>query len=403
MEAPRSFLAAHGLAVVLVFLSGITSPLWERGTIAVLAVALCLIYGSIWFGNTSWLAFLTSALRRPWVQRGALFVTSLVLMLGGIEYLAQFLVRTRLVEIDPPMITQLPPGTEDWRRAHITADDLREPDPVLWWHPIARSPYNSHRMKGAEVSEQKPAGVFRVMTYGDSNTDGPDQGGWPGNLQAVLQRNAHTGVVYEVLNAGVAGYSSHQGLLRFRQQVDRFEPNLVLVSFGWNDLAGAIGAPDSSFRPPHPILVSLERFFLHYRSYLILKRYRRPQPAAQEGADLGPRVSIENYIRNMEEFLEAADAHDAKVVFLTRPHRESRVSLGRIENNWRGRVPLYNEALLAFGERTGRVVVDVQAYFESRFPGSFIDECHFTLEGHHQMADFLFERLSNAGYLSAES
>ena len=43
---------------------------------------------------------------------------------------------------------------------------------------------------------------------------------------------------------------------RFLQEVDRYQPDLVLVSFGWNDAAEAIGQPDKSFQaPPWPVVL----------------------------------------------------------------------------------------------------------------------------------------------------
>lgn len=61
-----------------------------------------------------------------------------------------------------------------------------------------------------------------------------------------------------MLNAGVAGYSSYQGLLRFKQEVARYEPDLIFVSFGFNDLPPAIGEPDNYFKPPPYLIVSLQ-------------------------------------------------------------------------------------------------------------------------------------------------
>jgi lysophospholipase L1-like esterase len=403
MPARRFPALAHGLAIILFFLGGIAYPLWKNYATATFVVGLLLIYGSIWLGETAWLERLTSILRRPWAQKAALVLASTAVTLGGIEYLAQFLVRGHFVEIYSPMLTQLPSGTEDWRVAHITADEVREPDPVLWWRPMARPPYNDQRMKGPEVAEDKPARTFRILCYGDSNTDGPDRGGWPERLQAVLEREAPTGMTYEVLNAGVSGYSSHQGLLRFRQQVGTFRPDLVLVSFGWNDLATALGAPDNSFRPPGSFRVSIERLLLHYRFYLILKRYLPRNSASSAEAIVGHRVPIEDYLDNMEGFLEAAGEHGARVVYLTRPHRESTERMKQINDNWRGEVPQYNEALVRFGRDEGALVVDVQGVFEERFPGAFVDECHFTPEGHQAMAELLYARLFAAGYLTASS
>ena len=402
MSARRFTALSHGLAIVLFFLGGIVYPLWKGSAVGLLVAGLLLIYGSIGLGKTRWLGSLASFLQRSWAQKAALFLATVIVMLGGVEYIAQFLVRTHLVETYSPMLTQLPPGTEDWRVAHITADEFREPDPVLWWKPKAGPPYNSQRMKGPVVSLDKPAGVFRILCYGDSNTDGPDEGGWPERLQAILDRESSDRIEYEVLNAGVTGYSSHQGLLRFQEQVDAFRPDLVLVSFGWNDLATALGAPDDRFTPPGPMRVSIERFLLHYRFYLILKRYLSLEAAASESV-VSHRVSLEDYLSNMEGFRETAEQYGARVVYLTRPHREPVERMKRIQNNWRGEVPSYNEALVGFGRDKDELVVDVQAAFEDRFPDAFVDECHFTQEGHEKMAELLFERLETEGYLPGQS
>ncbi len=328
----------------------------------------------------------------PGTQKALLLFGAVVVTCGGIEYLAQFLVRTHLVEVYSPMVTQLPAGTEDWRSAHITADTYQEPDPVLWWRPIAERPYNAQRMKGPEVSEEKPSGVFRILCYGDSNTDGPDAGGWPERLQAVLQRTSE-GITYEVLNAGVAGYTSHQGLLRFRRQVEHLQPDLVLVSFGWNDLATALGTPDRAFTPPPATQVAIERFLLHYRFYLVGKRYLLPRPNPSPDTVVGHRVPLDDYLENMGGFRRTAEEHGAEIVFLTRPHREPTAYMRQVENNWRAKVPEYNDALRQFGEESRTLVIDVQRVFETHYPDGFIDECHFTEEGHRRMAELLAERL----------
>ena len=394
MSVRRSPPTAHGLALIVFFLGGITYPLFKSGAAVVLLAILAGIYGSVLVGRANWLARLDRGIRRSLgAQRVLLVVGAVVVTCGGIEYLAQFLIRTDLVEIYSPMMTQLPAGTEDWRSAHITADEYREPDPVLWWRPVAARPYNAQRMKGPEVSEAKPTGVFRILCYGDSNTDGPDEGGWPEHLQSVLQRSSG-GVTYEVLNAGGAGYTSHQGLLRFRQQVERFQPDLVLVSFGWNDLATALRTSDREFTPPPAALVALERFLLHYRSYLAGKRYLFRDSEPSPGALVGHRVPLDDYLRNMEGFHETACEHNAAIVFLTRPHRESNAQLRRVDDNWRGQVPFYNDALRRFGETSGAPVIDVQSVFEVQYPNDFIDECHFSEEGHQRMAELLADRLS---------
>ena len=161
---------------------------------------------------------------------------------------------TQISSGDPDSLAR---GHDDWRLATITGDENREPDPVLLWRPVTHSPFNAQRFKGPLAEIPKPAQVYRVMCYGDSLTDGPPRGGWPSWLSRLLaEQGPAAGRRFEVLNAGVAGYSSHQGVLRFLQEVDRFQPDLVLVSFGWNDAAEAIGQPDKTFKiPPWPMVV----------------------------------------------------------------------------------------------------------------------------------------------------
>ncbi len=394
-------LIGHVLNVNLLFLGGWLYPLFRDLAVAGLLLVFLGLNGAVLLGRRRRLDALDGAVRNSRrTQNVLLLVSSAVVTFGAVEYLARLATDVGLLEYDSGIKTMLPPGTEDWRLAHITADKYREPDPVLLWRPLDRRPYTSQRFKGPEIAEIKPPGTFRVFCYGDSNTDGPKQGSWPARLQTLLGERGAPGIRFEVLNAGVAGYSSYQGLLRFRQECARYEPDLVLVSFGWNDVATALGAPDKAYRPPSPAAIALQRALLRYRFYRLARFYLpRPEPEAREL--VGPRVPRDDYIANMEDFLDTAGAHQAEIVFLTRPHREKRAVLLEVRHNWRGEIPLYNRDLLSFGERTGQLVIDVQEIFETRYPDLFADGAHFTPQGHGVMAILLLEQLSAAGLLRA--
>src|SRR5437667_10231865 len=101
---------------------------------------------------------------------------------------SRFAARIGWVEYQGPMMTQLPPGTEDWRNAHITADKFRQPDPLLWWRPRNGPPYNEQGFKGPVVAIPKPANTLRILVYGDSNTEGLPEDSWPSRLQSELNR-----------------------------------------------------------------------------------------------------------------------------------------------------------------------------------------------------------------------
>jgi hypothetical protein len=55
-------------------------------------------------------------------------------------------------------------------------------------------------------------------------------------------------------------------------------------------------------------------------------------------------------------------------------------------------VPTYNVALLALAQRNGEFAIDVQGYFSNK-SDQFVDECHFTLTGHAEMAVFVTAEL----------
>ena len=323
-----------------------------------------------------------------------------VILFGWIEALAQVMTRNDLLPYRVPMRTMLPGGMEDWRLAHITADEFREPDPVLLWRPAPRAPYNAHRLKGPEPAAPKPPGVLRVIAYGDSNTDGPDAGGWTEWLQDALAARRGAGDPRpEVLNAGVVGYSSYQGLKRFEAQAERYEPDVVLVSFGWNDAAPSAGPPDRLYEPPP--LAGLLRMANRYRAFLAVSYAVRPQeppPAAAE--TVRPRVSLDEYADNLRRFVALARRLNARPVLLTRPH-ELAVEQLRQASGWRRTVPAYNRALLDVAAAQGVAAIDVRRWAHGRPTAPFADESHFTFAGHEAFGNHLARELVRLGVVDA--
>jgi lysophospholipase L1-like esterase len=340
--------------------------------------------------------------QRRWLQRGALAGLAALATLAALEALATAAVMIGVAEPYVPTETRLAGGTEDWRLVHVMSDDYREPDPVLLWRPVPRSPYGRQRFRGPDVAVPKPDGVTRLMCYGDSNTDGPLAGNaWPAQLGRLLGGD---GGAREVINAGVAGYSSYQGLQRLREEVEDYEPDVVLVSFGWNDAANAIGPPDSAFasssgfRSLDPGLVWLRRLLLKYQAYLVARRYLAAPPVeSSDPTSFVSRVAVGEYESNLRTFVATARAHGATPVLLTRPHLASSETLEQ-GPGWRRLVPSYNRAVLDVAQSTGALAVDVQRAFAGR-PELFADECHFNEEGHAEMARLLADELGRAGVI----
>ena len=337
---------------------------------------------------------------RTTLTKFLLLLLGTIFTLLALESAARVLVRLGVVDYWRPMKTVWVEGTDDWRINHIAGDNLREPDPILFWKPVARSPYNSQRFKGPVMVVPKPPDVFRILCYGDSNTDGPKEGGWPEALQKMLnQLNSPAGRRYEVVNAGVAGYSSHQGLLRFQQEVKIYQPDLVIVSFGWNDVAVAVGRADHEFQPSW-LQAHLLRWLFKSRLYLVLLENipLRSSSAIDQTLPAEARVPVTQYLANMERFANLAKQHGASIVFLTRPHREPAATLSRLPP-WRGNVPSYNAALRAWAVEQRFSLLDVEALFDNLGAAYFSDECHLTKEGHRTLAEALASVLSREALL----
>jgi len=108
---------------------------------------------------------------------------------------------------------------------------------------IGDSTINSHGFRGAPVEEKKPPDTFRIVCMGGSTTFGDGlarlEETYPFKLEEKL-RAACPETRIEVINAGVPATSSEQNL-RFLGNILRFSPDVIIGSFGNNDISGPVG------------------------------------------------------------------------------------------------------------------------------------------------------------------
>jgi len=95
---------------------------------------------------------------------------------------------------------------------------------------------NDRGFRSPPFEDAKHPGVFRILCLGDSSTFGMnvnDADAYPQVLQRLLDERVPGR--FEVLNLGVPGYSSRQGLELLRRQALAYQPDLVVFAFGTND------------------------------------------------------------------------------------------------------------------------------------------------------------------------
>ena len=168
---------------------------------------------------------------------------------------------------------------------------------------------DEHGFRTPRFAERKPPGTFRVVCLGDSSTLGmnvEDDDPYPQVLARLLE-DTRPGR-FEVLNLGVIGYTSRQGLELIRQRVLHYQPDLVIFAFGTNDrFWRSPRSDDELIRATQGawacLGLRLDARLDHILSYRLLKRgasfmRRAPQPTSPAPA-VQPRESLEGMRDNI--------------------------------------------------------------------------------------------------------
>jgi lysophospholipase L1-like esterase len=318
----------------------------------------------------------STARRREW----ALLVASLVVVLG----VAEFALRIAGYRYSPLKV--LTPLTEtDWRFEHVfkSADFTFDPD--LIWRPVpGHGVFNAQGFRGEEVRGPKAAGVVRLLTVGDSNTlghQGQHGANWPLLLPTL---DSHLAVI----NAGVYGYSSFQGVRRLREML-AYDPDVVLISFGAND-GHLVGMTDADYaqrlarRKGWLTVVTISRL-----GQLLVDAFDKWESRGRSDAAPVRRVPLDDYRANLREMVRLCREHRAHPVLLTRPFEGHTHDA----DSWKSVGPDYNQVTREVAEELGVPLVDVYKEFKRR-KGLFEDESHFTPEGHGEAATFVYGELA---------
>ena len=159
--------------------------------------------------------------------------------------------------------------------------------------------------------------MLNIICFGDSITEGGDfdkPKRWTSILQAKLDENFPED--YRVINKGIGGNTSAQGLDRLCNDVLPYLPGLLLVEFGFND-------------------------------------------ANVKDWSIEPRVSLGEFIRNLREFHRIATAHNSRCVFILN-HTIAEVD-GRQGNGltYNENLYPYDQAVITLAEELKTEVIDL--------------------------------------------
>ena len=301
---------------------------------------------------------MTRGRRSPWLANAALAIGSLAVFAGASELLA------RAFDLRPASGTALanPPWLgdrwllrDDYRDEFANAGqlaryyDLYEWDRYLFYRlrpdtrlslldvfapPAARertrwqAATNSRGFRTPEFEDRRAADAIRVVALGDSSTFGwgvEDGETYPAQLRAALA--ARLGIPperVEVIDLGVPGYSTFQGLTLLERVGLPLKPDLVIWSYLSND--GAATGEDDAATYAHRLgatgalleVLHRSRAFEALEGWIAVARSRIRPPAPPDARDPSQRnvASYDVARENVRAAVEAAQRAGVPIALL---------------------------------------------------------------------------------------
>ncbi len=195
---------------------------------------------------------------------------------------------------------------------------LFEADPILFWKPIANTPFTG--VDGLRLAtpktKQKQQGTFRIAVVGDSCSF-LGKRLYPDRFADIVTEK--TDVQVDVVNASCPGYTSFQGTRRL-SDVWSWQPDAIIVYFGWNDHWKSLNGQSDRDVMQRQLLGDQARSWLGASRLfwcLYSLRIHLAPPVPDSRAPV--RVPPEDYRRNLQTILGEAQEHACHTIFITAP------------------------------------------------------------------------------------
>jgi lysophospholipase L1-like esterase len=313
--------------------------------------------------------------------------------------------------------------------ANAKQSGIFEGDPLLLWRlkpnldraiwdftVVSTNSQHLRSRNSTDTLAPKQAGAIRIVCLGDSVTFGfrvpvvwPDKPSeydpeWlPFSMLLEKQlKEANPDRQIDVVNMAVPGYTSHQGLAWLRRDIDRLKPDLLVVSFGWND-ASLSDVPDrAAINTGWPAfgtrwLIDHSQAFAHATRWLRTGQQlkEKDQPTLQAGPQA--RVSQEEYLANLLAIEQLARQHGASVIVMTAPYRDHSSEAAEADLMFQYRIALGT----TMRQRKIRFL-EIRELTEDAFPsneGWFGERIHPNHMGHRLIASELLKMIATSRVL----
>jgi len=350
-------------------------------------------------------------------RRRFLYITVIylvfLLLLGSVEVITRLALR-HLSSLDLFVTTP----QQKMQVANQEQSGIFEGDPLLLWrlkpnlnHVVWDYTVLSTNAQGFRADypiNAKEPGTLRIICLGDSVTFGyrvpvvwPNKPTeydhewlpYPMLLEKEL-REANIGRRIEVITMAVPGYTSHQGLAWLRRDIDSLEPDLVIVSFGWNDVSFS-NAPDRESIRTDWRSVTVRWMIDHSQAFAHATNWVRSKNKPQQATVIRPvpRVSGAEYLDNFLAIINLARSRRAGVIVLGAPYRD------RVSNPPEAELMISYRAALRATMRSKQIpFLEIPELTEAAYPaneGFFGELIHPNHMGHRLIASELLKFMAS--------
>ena len=257
---------------------------------------------------------------------------------------------------------------------------------------------------------------YRIVALGESTTMGltltRDGRPWPAVLEEMIAHQLHTPLPIEVINAGVAGYTLRDSLVRLKRDVLRLSPDMIISYHGYNgfhfldDTMDPEERIDLDAEPPvfverPSILLAQAEFRLKMHRFRIL-HFRR-NLTEEMFSRRKRRLSNSSYAEMHRELISVARRNGIKLVLLSFNMAVNERRPPDVVNFYRGgfldvdyRIQanrLQNDLLKELGRQNEDVaVINTADGLDGRHE-LFFDLIHLTQEGKDKLAENVLKEL----------
>ncbi|GEM_PF-5260945 len=249
----------------------------------------------------------------------------------------------------------------------------------------------------SEYSEKKEEGVKRIACIGNSVTFGYRRS-LEESFEYVLESKlngeasnsaaeAGAGKKFEVYNFGVPGYTSHQGLIVLKRNVLKFKPDYLTLCFGIND-ERLVSIPDKIRKVNIGFLSKFEPYYQKLFTYKVfMKLYYDNVEYKLKSKSMRPRVSLEDYEKNLDDIIEICKKNNIVPIIITPPYNPT------FNDAFSESLEKYRESALKIAEKNNCPAADfsknVTETFKTRQINYIWDSCHPDVEGNIALAEMI--------------